>query len=300
MLRTALLTLLGSGVLASAVLTPPQSAESAATKLNAGQSFKATVSIQQIGGTASQLTLSFSKPNLAKLDTPDHLFVTDGTIMTKLDKMANTYSTTDFNDPALLAWINTPESFAWTPFFLKDTKKLFTEGRAGAKRKLRGTEVTSVPVTLTNRDTAELYIETETGLVRGYQYTKEDKTWIVWATKLEFSDKPLEANTFAFAAPAGATEAKEMESAATWASVAPIFKAKCMPCHAGTRPQAGLNLEDGTAAAQHRTVVPGDAANSRLVRSIKGQGKAMPPGGPMLAADDVAKIEAWINGGAQQ
>ncbi len=297
MLKTALLTLASTGILTSAVLAPPQSADAAASKLHAAQSFTATLSIQLVGGATTEATLVYSKPNHAKIDTPDRLKITDGQTMTELDKKANSYSTSDFSDPALLTWLTQPEPFGWNPFFIQDTKKLYVAARSTGTRKLRGVEVATVPVTLANRDTADLYIETATNLVRGFTYNKEGKTWIVWATKLEASDKPLDPKSFTFVAPEGAKDAKSMP-AVSWETVAPIFAESCMPCH-GQNPKAGLDLRSYETASKHRSITPGDSASSRLVRSIKGQGKAMPPGGPALKADEVAKIEAWINAGAK-
>lgn len=299
MFKTALLTLVSTAVLSSALITPPQSADAAVAKLNAGQTLRATLSVQEVGGATTELTLLLAKPDRAKIESPAQLILTDGKTLTDLDKKANRYTTSEASEATLLAALNKPATFAYTAFFQSDPKKLFATSRNTGTRKLRNVDVSTIAVTLPNRDTADLYVESATGLVRGYSYVQQGKTWIVWATKIELTDQPADAQSFAFVAPAGAQDAKTMAPAADWAAVSKIFAASCMPCH-GQNARAGLDLRSHATASKHRSVTPGNAASSALVRSIKGQGKAMPPTGPRLSPENIAQIETWINEGAKE
>jgi cytochrome b subunit of formate dehydrogenase len=93
-------------------------------------------------------------------------------------------------------------------------------------------------------------------------------------------------------AAAGGTSA-----AVTWAEVSPILAARCGACHSATVATMGLNLgtyADAMKGAQDGPViVPGDAANSKLI-AIQSQGGH--PG--QLTAEELALVKAWIGAGA--
>jgi hypothetical protein len=83
--------------------------------------------------------------------------------------------------------------------------------------------------------------------------------------------------------------------------VRPILSARCLKCHGGTKPKAGLDLrtragllaggESGPALA------PGTAAKSLVFEMVR-RGE-MPPGkNAKLTAEEVAVLQKWIDGGA--
>ncbi|MBS1831435.1 MAG: DUF1549 domain-containing protein, partial [Acidobacteria bacterium] len=80
--------------------------------------------------------------------------------------------------------------------------------------------------------------------------------------------------------------------------VHPILAARCMPCHSGKAPQAGLLLTTGAGAA--KAIVPGKPDASLLLTRILGEGgkSVMPPTGSPLKPAEVAKIRQWIAEGA--
>ena len=98
--------------------------------------------------------------------------------------------------------------------------------------------------------------------------------------------------------------------------VQPIFNAKCIGCHVGGSPPAGLNLSAGVSHTQlvnhlssqvptMNRVSPLSTATSYLFHKVSntqgtvgGSGSRMPPGGSALSAADIAKIQTWIVGGA--
>jgi hypothetical protein len=79
----------------------------------------------------------------------------------------------------------------------------------------------------------------------------------------------------------------------------PIFRARCLGCHAGSQARAGLDLrtrgdllEGGHSGPG---VVPGSPKDSLLYQTLL-NGR-MPPGGKMPPAE-LARVEAWIRAGA--
>jgi hypothetical protein len=83
----------------------------------------------------------------------------------------------------------------------------------------------------------------------------------------------------------------------TWVDVDPIFTTKCGQCHSATTASNGLNLStyaDAMKGGQGGPViVPSDAANSKLIQIQSAGGHF-----GQLSADELAKVETWINAGA--
>ena len=82
--------------------------------------------------------------------------------------------------------------------------------------------------------------------------------------------------------------------------VVPLFQGYCVNCHGVERISRGLDLrtyESAMKGSQNGAmIIPGDAANSPLVKSIL-SGK-MPKRGPIPAQADVDLLIQWINQGA--
>ncbi|WP_263385039.1 c-type cytochrome domain-containing protein [Granulicella arctica] len=89
--------------------------------------------------------------------------------------------------------------------------------------------------------------------------------------------------------------------------VRPIFEAHCVRCHGNSNHRGGLSMESRQDLLMDRrnkpVVIPGDAANSLLVRLIRHEG---PPNDPMpmpskrerLSDADITMIERWVQAGA--
>lgn len=89
--------------------------------------------------------------------------------------------------------------------------------------------------------------------------------------------------------------------------VEPIFKKHCFRCHAGLNHRGGLSMSTRAAllrGGKHgQAIVPGDEANSLLVKLIRHEGTAkdpepMPSKSAKLADADIATVERWIQAGA--
>jgi mono/diheme cytochrome c family protein len=120
-----------------------------------------------------------------------------------------------------------------------------------------------------------------------------------------------DAATFTFVLTSATLTAK----AATLSQLqADVFTPRCAVCHTGggSSLPGSMNLTAGNTFANlvnvgsrqvsgATRVVPGDAANSYLIRKLEGTntaGSRMPLGGPYLDADTLARIKSWIASGA--
>ena len=71
----------------------------------------------------------------------------------------------------------------------------------------------------------------------------------------------------------------------------PVLSQRCLACHSGARPQAGLSLESRAQMMK--------AGGELVLKKIRGQaGLRMPPAGDALTAQQVAAFERWIGEGA--
>jgi cytochrome c len=89
--------------------------------------------------------------------------------------------------------------------------------------------------------------------------------------------------------------------------VQPILKEHCYRCHGGFNHRGGLSLatKAGILKGGHNgpILVPGDPAQSLLVRLIRHEGPAknpmpMPPKLPKIADADIATVTRWVKAGA--
>ena len=89
--------------------------------------------------------------------------------------------------------------------------------------------------------------------------------------------------------------------------VKPILMTNCGKCHFNVNHKGGLSLETKAATMKGGrdgvVIVPGDPANSLLMKLIRHEGppddpKPMPPKSPKLSDADIAVIEQWVKAGA--
>jgi len=87
--------------------------------------------------------------------------------------------------------------------------------------------------------------------------------------------------------------------------VQPIFESRCQVCHGTQQQMGGLRLDSGEAvlkgASDGPVIQPGKSAGSRLIDRVTSskKGFGMPPIGEPLSPEQIAKIRAWIDQGAQ-
>jgi mono/diheme cytochrome c family protein len=89
--------------------------------------------------------------------------------------------------------------------------------------------------------------------------------------------------------------------------VRPILMTNCGKCHFNYNHKGGLAMDTRASMMKGgrdgRVVVPGDPANSTLVKLMRHQGppndpKPMPPKSPRMSDADIAIVEQWIKAGA--
>src|SRR5688572_5610882 len=76
--------------------------------------------------------------------------------------------------------------------------------------------------------------------------------------------------------------------------VLPVFKTRCLSCHSGKTPQAGLDLATAPALLKGGrsgpSIVIGEAARSLLIEKVVS--KSMPPSDPKLTEQEIHAIRS--------
>jgi mono/diheme cytochrome c family protein len=89
--------------------------------------------------------------------------------------------------------------------------------------------------------------------------------------------------------------------------VRPILVTNCAKCHMNMDHKGGLSLQTKASTLKGGrdgvVIVPGDPANSLLVKLIRHEGppddpKPMPPKSPKMSDADIAVVEQWVKAGA--
>ena len=81
--------------------------------------------------------------------------------------------------------------------------------------------------------------------------------------------------------------------------IAPILAANCAQCHSGKSLASGFSVESRAAVVlggkKHgKAVIGGHPESSPLIQMVKGGLSPQMPMGKVLAAEDVARLEAWV------
>ena len=82
--------------------------------------------------------------------------------------------------------------------------------------------------------------------------------------------------------------------------VVPILRAKCAKCHTNGTYKGGMSLDTREAMLKSKSVVPGKAAVSELIKRVTHADAdlRMPPKSDPLPAKDVATLKKWLDEGA--
>lgn len=272
--------------------------------LQKAQSFKATLSFTKVGGATEEQTVSFSKPDKFRWESPSSIVVSDGKTIYTYDKVAKLYSKSAADAPGILKALGADAIWAWSPFFDAKFAEQIASTEKGNSRKLRDVAVTDLGIVRKDKKAFSLALDDALGVARGSRYvTEEDGRQIenvVIVKELTLGDAVLEDALFAWTPPADAKDAaaaaaEKAANAMHFADVKPIFDQNCTSCHSGGAPKAGIDLSSYASVMASRSVRPGNADTSRLVRAVR-SGK-MPPAGP-LPKDAVDKIAKWVADGA--
>lgn len=269
--------------------------------LTKAKSFSAKLTVQEVGGSLEELTVTYGKPDMLRIESASTLVVSDGKTVTVYDKKAKTYSEEPASKAIMLSHVTKPALWGWASFLQSDTTKLIKSGKDGRSRRLRGVDVMESSVTLADGEsTATFYLDAKIGFARGYNIAIEGKDFIVWATEIEVSEDESK-DDFVFHAPAGAKLVEDVAAdGATWSAVNKLLQSKCMPCH-GRTASGGVNMTSYRQLMRSRVVNAGNPSRSRLVRAVRGQGVSrMPQGRAALKEEEIKLIEDWISAGAKE
>src|SRR5262249_25196596 len=81
--------------------------------------------------------------------------------------------------------------------------------------------------------------------------------------------------------------------------IAPLIKARCGECHTDGTYKASFSLDTRETMVKSKAIVPGKSGESELIERVTSDDPEfrMPPKGPRLTADEVARLTAWIDQG---
>ena len=254
--------------------------------------------LQTADAEPAPITIQLSKPDKFRVETPDAITVSDGGTYTRYLKASNTYDQSPTPEFMPDEFFGREEVAAYGAFFSKKPGSDYKSAAATPAVKVGGYDTDGVVVTPAVGGSMSFLIDRKLGVVRRAIVLRRGEATIVEAKTIKLGDAPLPASTFKFTPPAGAVK-KEPAPIVAFASVKPLIDDRCMPCHGGDKPRAGVKLDtyEGVLA----TVVPGDPKASLLVKSIKGQGvRKMPLGNhPALTPEEIKVWEDWISSGAK-
>jgi len=253
--------------------------------------------ISQADAPAEDHTLSLSKPNAFRWESPSKVVVSDGTKLTTFDKNARLYQTTEATPELLAKTFETPALWAYHAFFDAKWTEQITSEKVGAEMNQKGKLLTQV-VLGRKAGLMTLYVEQATGLVFGGSYLMAGKPVYIQVSDLQVSPKTLDSKLFAWVPPADATETagpKDAPAMLTFSAVKPIFDANCVSCHGGPNPTRGLNLSSYESIMRSGAVKAGNPGASSVVRAITSG--VMPPRNPLRQAD-IDLITKWVADGA--
>lgn len=188
-----------------------------AAALHKAEGLNASMTIQVVGGTRRSVNLQLSKPNLARVDTPEKLIVADGEKVTFYDKSQKVYFTRKQTAEELAKALGEQELGVFMPFFdEKAVDGMFRTAKAEPNANRKGVEYQVVSVTLAGATgkSMKLYLRKDDGIIRLAELTTgagaNAQITVIDATNLTLA-KPAGEGTFAFKAPDGSKEVKEAE-----------------------------------------------------------------------------------------
>ena len=248
------------------------------------------------GGAPASYRLLLSRPDAFRLVTPTGFVVGDGKAVTTYTNLTKRYAQEPYTPEWAAAFAERPEILPWRAFFLNDPAQGVLAAKAGASRMVGPNRTDAVTLTTKRIPKADLYLDRTTGVARAAAFGEGSEATLLQTKSLILGKAALPATEFAFVAPEGASME---EPAFTFVQVKALIDDRCMPCHAGANPKAGIKLDtyEGVVA----TVVPGDPKASLLIKSVKGEGvRKMPLGNhPALTPEEIEAWSSWIASGAK-
>jgi len=317
-------TVSGAGLVMSTAVGTGDSASATATGPVGPITAKAPITVTQVVNT---IAVTGSAP-------PDTLKTTGSTkqfAATAADSNLNTIPGTVFTWSSTVPAVATVDGSGLVTAVSDGSASIQAgaDGKTGSRtmvvRRLAATfSLTPTSATLTSAGATQVF----TGTAQDSVGTNLTISWLSRTTTVATVSPATGASTTATAVANGTTRivmsgGTRLDSATLTVSlpvrfaadVQPIFTTNCAltGCHTGANPQQGLNLSSGQAygaivniASEQqpalKRVLPGDPANSYLIRKLEGDptisGARMPDGAPALPPATIQKIRDWITAGA--
>lgn len=271
--------------------------------LQKAQSLEATITVTQVGGATREDTLSLSKPNKLRWETNGSIVVGDGTTLYTYDKVKKVYTKSASTPEAIVKALSPEAVLTYSAFFNEKFGELVKGATKGNSRKVRGADVVDYAITLADGRTMTVSFNQANGIAWATKYVEKGATadTIVLVKELKVGEAALGDSLFAWTPPAGSTDSAAAPvadpNALKFADIKSILDTNCLSCHSGPRAKSNVDVSSQEALVGGRSVMPGNADQSRLMRAIR-SGR-MPPKGP-LAKGDQDRLAEWINGGAQK
>mgnify|MGYP001771037042 CR=1 FL=1 len=177
--------------------------------LREAKSLTVTFTVQHLPAAPEEVTITFSRPGLVRIETPSILRMTDGNKVWEYDKESNSYTEFDGGLEDAMDWLKSDDVYAWAAFFLKDQFAKVSNVKAGNPRMVLGNRVIPVEFTIDARSskTCTLYIDQALGVARGSSIkaarSGDSSELIVLAKKISVGTDALSASAFKFVEPAG-------------------------------------------------------------------------------------------------
>lgn len=270
--------------------------------LQKAQSLEATITVTQVGGSTQEETLSLSKPNKLRWESPNAIVVGDGMNLWTYDKAKKTYTKSTSSAEAITKALSPEGTVAWSAFFNDKFAETIKSVAKANTRKARGADLVDYTVTFIDGRVMNISFNQANGVAWGYKFLSKGASadTIALVKELKIGEAGLADGLFAWTPPADATDAaagpKLDPNSPKYADIKSIIDTNCASCHSGARPKARLDLSTYENIMSGRSVVAGSADQSKFIREIR-SGK-MPPAGP-LPKGDLERLTAWVNGGAQ-
>ena len=230
-------TLAGLAAFAAAHLAPTVLGDFAKALQNA-KTLKADYTVQKIGGSASRFSVELKKPNMMRVETPTQIVVSDGTVLTTLDKADGVYYKQPVTDAAVAETLSPEALNVWAGFF--DAKALAPVATKALGAKSRGGMTLDAVEASYDRKgdrVVTYFLDSSDKVARQVQIDRNapgnKSTTIINAKDVQV-DGPLGPNAFAFKAPDGARETTlEEMSSARW--LTDLDEAKALATKTGKR-----------------------------------------------------------------
>ena len=189
--------------------------EAYAEKLNKADGMSMQFTAQELGGTKSAYSFEAAKPNLARIETPTMLVVSNGKEVTVLMKGLNAYYSEPFSKEAFAPVMDDKNLMIGTPFF--DAKALMgLSAKSAGTVTRRGVDLDATKATVDKSSglTGTFYTD-ENGMLRQAELNLGKTTTILDVSTITLT-RP-DASRFEFKAPKGSKQIDKAElSAGKW------------------------------------------------------------------------------------